>query len=643
MTKEVFFNMFSFGQFGKEEITINVYIAYEMIPSTWDHDFHYEAEYSYMWQTWDWPEEGTWWFLVVPEEDVTDLSITLTWEIADPPPSLTDMTELVNSIPVTGQTIDAGRQADFEDRVFYYYVNVTEALSSLTIETYGGNGNVELGLSWGTVPDPFDQFNDFFNPEDDESNDFTSLVSWDTGQGNDHEVALYDVEPGMYYVTAYTWGRALDYTIVANLAYVPENIEPEEAVELTPGVPYGPLSGYDGLLQYFKINVPADTGRLEVDLDDGFGEATLFLRYSEAPDSGNYDHLSGTPGAGDSIGFNDPTPGMWFILIETEEVFANVMITASFAERYVWTYDGTPIQLFNDEEISGIEAPEDEELFFFVELEQPAEYLEVMTFGGQGDLLIEAAGEQIQMEFNQGGPNGRQGGMPNTDFSSEPIEMSSKGDGTTQSVYVQFPANGQFDITIIAKESFSDVTVLARWVYSDIPPIDDGNDDDEPTVVQTCSETATEFFVDSDRNQDGVLSVEEFEMVGTIDVEFENLDLNSDGELESREILQEACTCRNELEIVFDQLEIFDSVSIETLSSQSYFNSYSFLKMDTSKDGTVSFDEMDKVLTDCVTTYDAFDGDRDGIPDDEDDFPTDPNESKDTDGDGVGDNADIAF
>ncbi len=44
----------------------------------------------------------------------------------------------------------------------------------------------------------------------------------------------------------------------------------------------------------------------------------------------------------------------------------------------------------------------------------------------------------------------------------------------------------------------------------------------------------------------------------------------------------------------------------------------------------------------CDTTFDAFDGDGDGVPDAEDAFPNDPDETKDTDGDGVGDNADLA-
>ena len=51
--------------------------------------------------------------------------------------------------------------------------------------------------------------------------------------------------------------------------------------------------------------------------------------------------------------------------------------------------------------------------------------------------------------------------------------------------------------------------------------------------------------------------------------------------------------------------------------------------------------EIDIPILLCETTFDAFDGDGDGVPDVDDAFPNDPDESKDTDGDGVGDNADL--
>jgi hypothetical protein len=281
----MYFNMFSWEEFGKEPITVDVYMSHDSIPSSWEHDFYFEAEFSYLWESWSWPDSGIWWIVIIPSEDIEDLTLTLTWVIADPPPALEEMTELINGIPVTDQTIEGGRGTPQEERILYYYVDVTEQLSTLTIKTYNGNGNVDLAISWGTVPDPFGFFFGFEDSffEGEEMGMEVQKSAWDGGPGNDHLVTLYDLEPGIYYVAAYTFGRANDFTIAASMTYEPENIEPEDAIELTPGIPYGPLSGYDGLLQYFKINVPQGTERLEVDLNPGFGEASLFMKLAEAP------------------------------------------------------------------------------------------------------------------------------------------------------------------------------------------------------------------------------------------------------------------------------------------------------------------------------------------------------------------------
>ena len=245
---------------------------------------------------------------------------------------------------------------------------------------------------------------------------------------------------------------------------------------------------------------------------------------------------------------------MWYILVYTEEIFANVMITASFEDRYVWSYDGTPIELFNGEEISGIEAPEGEELFFFVQLEEPGEYLEIISFGGDGELLIEGEGEQIVFNFGggqgegNGGPGGRQ--MPGMELESESIIVESKGEGTEHTLFIEMPSNGRFDISLIAEESFSDVSLVANWEYSDLPPVDP-DEPDEPVVVMSCQESAKEVMTQFDVDNDGVLSLREFESIDADDVVFSDIDLNADETLEYREIVQELCTCSNELESMF--------------------------------------------------------------------------------------------
>ena len=660
MTQELFFNLFP-SQFKNEEITINIYFGHNRIPSSWDNDGSIEAMWGYAWEEFTWPDSGAWWVLLVPETDIEDYTMVVSWDVADPPPSEEDMTELNNGIPVTGQTIDVGRQADFEDRVLYYYVDVEENLSSLTVSTYGGTGNIDIGLSWGTVPDPFDFW--FFDdePEFDDSGETNNpnqgKIVYDSGQGNEQDATLYDVQPGRYYVTAYTYQRAMDFTIVATMAFAPDNTAPEDAVELTPGVAYGPLTGYDGLNQYFKIEVPTGTERLEVDLSEGYGEATMYMRLEQFPTAGEYDFQSSTPGAGDKIGFNDPTPGTWYILLTTEDVFANILITASFEDRYIWSYDGTPIELFNGEEITGLEAPDGESLLFFVELESPGSYLEINTYGGTGSLELEASGTVL--EFNFGGffeeedveddkaggekTEGRQG-RPVDQFTAEDVEIVSEGEGTEHTLYIELPANGRFDITLIVEEEISDVSIIAFWEDSPLPPIEPVDPDEDNGVETFCEDEARTLFEEADRNGDGVVDEREFISSDETDAtDFATIDMNGDGDIEFREALQELCSCESELLIIASQISPFgEGVSVKEFATFDLKNKFDTSAFDTDKDGFLNSEELEIGSIICETTFDAFDGDGDGVPDDQDAFPEDPKESEDTDGDGVGDNSDLA-
>ena len=641
----------------------DAYFAHDYIPNSWEYDDIREDNYDYMWMDYSWPEEGILWMVIVPKTEIDAMTIYTGVDIADPPPSLDEMTELVNEIPVTGQKIDAGRGAPDEDRVLYYYVNVTENLSSLTVKTYGGTGNINLAIQSNTVPDPFNSFWGWEEPWFEDFDDFGVIgdfmdigaqSDWSSGPGNDHQVSLYNVKSGIYYISAYTYGKANDFTIAASMSFEPENIEPEDAIELTPGIAYGPLSGYDGLDQYFKINVPADTERLEVDLEPGFGEASLYLKLANSPTESDFTYRSNSPGAGDKIGFNDPTPGMWYILLDTEMVFGDVKITASFADRYVWDYDGTPIELFNGEEITGIEAPSGESLSFFVELEKPGEYLTIQTYGGNGDLIMTGVGNVMFLDFDDIfgffeddffiEESGRQ--RPGGNFDSEETTVTSYGLGTEQTIYVDLPANGRFDITVQAIDGFSDVTIVANWVYSDfIDPIEEPEEPVELVVEMNCREVAEKEMSSKDLDKNGVLSEEELKsvVINQKNVIFSTADSNKDGEIEFAELLQISCNCGNELENIFSQLSPDgQDLSIEKLSSQVYENQFNFFEIDGNSDLKISRSEIDILILLCETTFDAFDGDGDGVPDVDDAFPNDPDESKDTDGDGVGDNADLA-
>ena len=621
-----------------------MFVGYDEIPAPWDYDMELTGYYGSVYGSWTWPEQDVMWFALVANEDLEELEVSAFWEVAEAPPSLEEMTELFKGVPITQQSNQA---EDYYAAINYYYVNVTEPLTELKVETYGGKGNVQLAISKGGPVDPDYGFFEEIDFIDDilPGGGFTgsSMEDWSVSQGNDEEVNLFDVEPGIYYVITYTYRKANDYTILADMTYAPTNADPTTAVELTPGVSYGPMSGYNGLDQYFFVEVPTGTERLEVDLDKGFGQAGLHMRIENTPTASEADHHSGSPGAGDKIAFNNPTPGTWYILLDSETVFSGVEITASFTDLYVWEYDGTPIQLFKDEQIDGLSAPSGEDLFFYVDVGRNTQTLIINTFGGSGELLIEGEGDtdfgfdDFDFDFfdEEMMDSGRQ-------FGGE--EWISYGEGTSQELYIYFPAAGRFDITVSSVEDFSDVSIVATWDGRDGPDGPDGPD--EPVdidEIMACDEGLEEMMRDNDINGDGLISPSEFKYFDDFDgrtIEFSEVNQNDDSFLEFNEIVAFACKCENELALF--NLQINDRMPTSDFDKIEFKNDFSSSKLNFNQDEFIDSYELSEYALVCETIYNPMDTDGDGVLNPDDQFPNDPDEQTDADGDGVGDNADFA-
>jgi hypothetical protein len=621
-----------------ENVEFEIYISMNEIPSEWDHDYEIET-YSYglyVYEILDWPEEGTYWITVSSNYDIENMEIGASWEEAPEPPSLDEMTELNDGISVTGQRISRN-----SDKSLYYYVDLQEELAELRVRTWGGPGDCELHIAYNALPrtDDWGWIEDDFSFSSDSSEgrqiggQQTSDSSYNSG--NDETVQLFDAQPGIYYVMLTSYSGCREVTIQADYTYNPGNVDPESAIELTAGIEYGPLSGFSGLDQYFYIDVPIGTERLEVDLSGGDGEAELMMRLDQYPTWTTYDIHSNAPGAGDKIGFNDPTPGRWYILLGSEEYYSRIDITATFEDRYIWSYDGEPIQLFNEEELSGMSAPEGEELYFYIELEdEMANDMTIRTWGGEGDLALFAETEEIDWEDFEGGgggPMGRQWGQDGnyeSDFGEAEEEINI------------FFASGRVDITITAITDIEDISILAKWESFDQPgpgPVDPVIPVDPDDEIIPCNEMAEIMYEEFDINGDGDLSIDE---LGEDVDEFEELDLNKDEVIDINEAKLAMCNCENELYMTYSQIESGE-VSIEFMSSIAWLNEYDFFEIDRNSDRYIDFEEIEEYGEDCVTTYDPLDRDGDGTPDDKDAFPDDPNEDTDTDGDGVGDNADV--
>ena len=619
----------------------DVYVGYGTIPNQWNNNDSFDADFGFAYQELSWPSEGVVWFVLVPDNEIEDLVINIELDVADPPPTLDDMTELKQSIAVTNQQIQS--QGNWDDLAMnYYYINVTEPLADLRVRTYDGRGDVDLGMSYYSPPQP-----DFFSawedtdPEDESigGKDTTVMETWSAGPGNEEEVHLFDVEPGLYYITAYTSRMAREFTIIADFVYPPENVDPDEAITLTPGIEYGLLSGYVGLSQYFKVEVPVGTERLIVDLSDGDGEASLYMRLDQGPSKSTYDHHSTSEGADDRIAFNDPTPGTWYILLTSKSAFTGVNIIAEFAERYVWDYDGTPIELFNDESLDGISIPKGQTIEFYAMLEEPGNSFIIESSGGSGDIQIILTGVQYELIFGGGRP------QPGGDFGLETevddVILKSGTSGTNHRITMEAPMNGRINIEVTGMSDSEEVSLVAMWDESDFPvePVEP----EEPEFVEGCIQTAGINYKQLDRDKSGVLEGGERDSIDASEESRLSMDLNGDEEIEYGEYLQYRCTCDVELLAVFDGFgQGRDAVTLDSLESHEWINNFEFEDVNANDDEFIDKEELELMLLLCETSYSAFDEDGDGVPDKEDAFPKDPEESVDTDGDGVGDNADIA-
>ncbi|MDE0857833.1 MAG: hypothetical protein OSA38_04620, partial [Candidatus Poseidoniaceae archaeon] len=240
---------------------------------------------------------------------------------------------------------------------------------------------------------------------------------------------------------------------------------------------------------------------------------------------------------------------------------------------------------------------------------------------------------------------GRQGRPTEQSLTSEEVEVGSKGEGTTHVIYVEMPANGRFDITLTVVEAINDVSIIAAWEDSPLPPIDEPEENDDNEAIEgSCEDMAQELFSTIDANDDGVIDQREFDNdAEAVEVNFNDVDLNGDGEVEYREVLQEVCSCTNEIAVLTGKMSSTgQGVSLEAFAELDLKNEYDAPAIDLNDNQYVSQEELEILAIVCTTTFDAFDGDGDGVNDDEDAFPENPDESKDTDGDGVGDNADLA-
>ena len=140
--------------------------------------------------------------------------------------------------------------------------------------------------------------------------------------------------------------------------------------------------------QFYTLEVPEGQGSLSFDMVPGTGasgDSDIYVRYGEAPTSGEYDCRPWTGGTvAENCSFTNPEAGTWHVRIEA--------YSASNGYNLTGTYDGDeppppppPTQLDNGVTVGGIDVDAGEDLYYFIDVPEDATTLNVTMAGGTGD------------------------------------------------------------------------------------------------------------------------------------------------------------------------------------------------------------------------------------------------------------------
>lgn len=85
-----------------------------------------------------------------------------------------------------------------------------------------------------------------------------------------------------------------------------------------------------GSSQYFSVEIPSQAKNLFVTIDDGVGDADLYVRYSDRPTLNTFDCRPYIPGNSESCRFESPRAGTYSIMLVGFESFSNVELRVSY-------------------------------------------------------------------------------------------------------------------------------------------------------------------------------------------------------------------------------------------------------------------------------------------------------------------------
>jgi M6 family metalloprotease-like protein/uncharacterized repeat protein (TIGR02543 family) len=110
---------------------------------------------------------------------------------------------------------------------------------------------------------------------------------------------------------------------------------------LTNGVAVNFLTGAQGNLQFFYIDVPTGTTSLTVQTSGGTGDVDLYVRRDVQPNTTTFDCQSWVNGNTESCPFTSPVAGRYYVMLHAYAAYSGVSLVATYVGGSTTTYSLT--------------------------------------------------------------------------------------------------------------------------------------------------------------------------------------------------------------------------------------------------------------------------------------------------------------
>ncbi len=322
--------------------------------------------------------------------------------------------ELENGVAVPGISGAAASEK-------IYRIEVPAGQINLEIMTWGGTGDADLYVKFGTKPTTTDY-------------DYRPYQA-----GNDETVTVNNPAAGTWYIMIRSYADYAGLSLKATYS---------DVFTLQDGVAVPALAGTLGSEKFYKIEVPSGQSELVFTISGGTGNADMYIRRGAQPTTSTWDYRPYLPGNDESVTINSPQAGTWYVMLKGRDAYSGVALKADYS------FSGTVVLLTNGVPVTGIAGAAGSEKLYRLIVPSGQTKLEFQ--------ISSAAAGDADLYVKRGSP------PTASDFDYRPYLA-----GSNETVTINDPTGDDWFVMIRGYQAYSALTLLATFGGTTPPPVED--------------------------------------------------------------------------------------------------------------------------------------------------------------------------